>query len=1215
MRIQDMFAKDITRFINGVIMVGQDTDAELKQELEEYVVTQELRGHFRDFFEAYAGSFGEAVTGTTGVWVSGFFGSGKSHFLKMLSYLLSGRTVAGRTALEYFEPKIADDPELLALFQRCCRAPGETVLFNIDSVGDVNKNDTAVLTVFNRMYLEHRGFYGKDLKLAQLEAYIDDAGKTDAFRAAYEDAVGKPWVEDRENYVFNSEEVIEALAAAGVMSEENADRWLEGDERKGLSIDGFADDVRRYVERRVREEGPDFHLVFCVDEIGQYIASNTSLMLNLQTVVEDLSSACQGRVWVVVTGQEAIDEVTKDLSGADFSKIQGRFKRISLSSTKMDEVISKRILEKTPVARETLAVEYAVKQNVLANLFTFDGATRGDMLGFSGADEFSAMYPFVPYQFRLIRATFDGIRKHGSSGKHTSGRERSLLSGFQESAQAVMDGDEQTLVPYWRFYDSLNTQLEGYIRGVVIRAQEAAETGRDLEPQDVPVLKTLFLLKYVDGDMQATVNNVAILMADTIDEDKVARRAQVQESLDRLVKWNFVARYGDAYTFLTDDEQDVAREINDTDVDTADVVRQIAQAFFGDVYREAKAQAGKRVFSLERDVDETLFSGRGGDLVLRVVTNAYPHDDRSAQQLTLRSADGGGELIVRLGEDSYFDDFNQAARIDRYRQTKNVAAQPEPIQAIIRQYGDERQELVERGRKKLAGAVMHGRFFVAGDEVPAKATSAAARIDAALASLVERRFPNLGLITVHYDSDAEIQQIFAREDSLDGQVPNQPAVDKVGEWLGIKDQQHVKVSMAEVQDHFGGGTFGWREPDIAACVAELIRAGRVDIFRAGAQQDWRGDTASSARLVGWLRKRSETERTEVRCHVAVDPALLNRARSIYKDFANVNAVSQDEDGLVADVAGALGKRGVAWKALLDREFGRGEGYPGREVLETGLRLVNGLMAEQGNRVAFIQAFVDAGDDLLDAADDAAEVESFFSSSQRKTFDSARRTLAELKRDADAVRRDAAAADAWGRTEGILADARPYGKVQQLPQLVQMVRDVHAGLLQRARQDMEARVAEAFDQVVGKAAEEGVEGRVSAGIKGQREALAAKIAACDLIADVTVLGNEVDAGASRAYLAVTEAVKREQAAERARERAAQHPKAGGAEPAARVDPAPAFGTGAPTAAEPALNVARVSRVAVLPPEVLTTAEEVNDYVERLRRALMQGLADHDAVQLR
>ena len=139
MIIKDMFAKPIDRDIKGVIKVGQDDNANIGQELEEYVVTRELQKHFSDFFASYK----KGITGNTdkmGVWISGFFGSGKSHFLKMLSYLLSNKTVAGKKSVEYFADKF-DDPMMYAQVERCTRIPTDTILFNIDSKSPLNKDN------------------------------------------------------------------------------------------------------------------------------------------------------------------------------------------------------------------------------------------------------------------------------------------------------------------------------------------------------------------------------------------------------------------------------------------------------------------------------------------------------------------------------------------------------------------------------------------------------------------------------------------------------------------------------------------------------------------------------------------------------------------------------------------------------------------------------------------------------------------------------------------------------------------------------------------------------------------------------------------------------------------------------------------------------------------------------------------------------------------
>jgi hypothetical protein len=136
MQIKDMFEKPIDRNIQGVIIVGQGEGTDVAQELEEYVVTRELQKHFSEFFEAYK----KGIVGNTnevGVWISGFFGSGKSHFLKILSYLLSNKEVKGKKAIQYFiDDKKIVDPMVLADMKLAAETPSDVVLFNIDSKSD-----------------------------------------------------------------------------------------------------------------------------------------------------------------------------------------------------------------------------------------------------------------------------------------------------------------------------------------------------------------------------------------------------------------------------------------------------------------------------------------------------------------------------------------------------------------------------------------------------------------------------------------------------------------------------------------------------------------------------------------------------------------------------------------------------------------------------------------------------------------------------------------------------------------------------------------------------------------------------------------------------------------------------------------------------------------------------------------------------------------------
>ena len=184
MKLQNMFLKDINRSINGVIKVMQTDDENRRQELEEYVITRELQKHFGTFYDHYEQSL-EAPTDKIGVWISGFFGSGKSHFLKILSYLLANEEICGKRAIDYFEEKFEYDPYRYAMMRRVGETPTEVILFNIDAKSPMGKDQDAILRVFTKVFYEHCGYYGDDMKVAALERFLDRQGKLEAFKEAF----------------------------------------------------------------------------------------------------------------------------------------------------------------------------------------------------------------------------------------------------------------------------------------------------------------------------------------------------------------------------------------------------------------------------------------------------------------------------------------------------------------------------------------------------------------------------------------------------------------------------------------------------------------------------------------------------------------------------------------------------------------------------------------------------------------------------------------------------------------------------------------------------------------------------------------------------------------------------------------------------------------------------------------------------------------------
>ena len=299
-----------------------------------------------------------------------------------------------------------------------------------------------------------------------------------------------------------------------------------------------------------------------IDEVGQYVGTDTDMLLNLQSIVEKLGSECQGKVWVVCTGQEALDKIIK-LRTDEFSRIQARFKTmLSLSSSSVDEVIQKRILRKKSDVIPKLEALYDKKSAEIRSLFSFkydENQAMMDIKGYTGTNDFVKNYPFVPYQFILMQKVYTEIRRHGNAGKNLSNGERSMISGFQETVQKIQNDDEFSLIPFYRFYDTLHSSLDSSIRLVVERCQKAADAGDGIEQYDVKVLKLLYLLRYIDNDVNATIDNILILMAEKIDVDKVILREEITKSLGRLCDQNYVGINANKYNFLTDEEQDVER--------------------------------------------------------------------------------------------------------------------------------------------------------------------------------------------------------------------------------------------------------------------------------------------------------------------------------------------------------------------------------------------------------------------------------------------------------------------------------------------------------------------------------------------------------------------------------------------------------------------------------------------------------------------------------
>ena len=1197
MRIHDMFEKDIDREINGVVKVASEGDANLEQELEEYVVTDELAGHFSALFDAYERAI-ERPTDKTGVWISGFFGSGKSHFLKMLSYLLTNKEVAGKRTLEYFDGKF-DDPSLYDRAVRCAQVPAESILFNIDNKNVGAKDKDALKRTFARVFYDHLGFYGEDLKLARLEKFIDDQGKTQVFRTRYEEVNGETWVEARKTYDFNSDDVIAALVDTGIMSEAEAERWLDGSEQVDFSIDSLTDEIAAYAKNRAEESGGKFRLLFMVDEVGQYVnnGKDVDLMLNLQTIVEELGTKGSGSVWVMVTSQEAIDEVV-GMAGIsnDFSKIQGRFDtRLSLSSSSADEVIKRRVLAKNEYGADQLRAQYAQQSASLKNLFHFkDGVAS--LIGYEDADDFVQTFPFVGYQFKIMQKVLSEVRKHGSSGKHLSGGERSMLSGFQEAAQAVEEGDESTLVPFWRFYDTVQTFLEGHVRRVIANAAENVQRARGMEPVDVEVLKTLFLIRWIGEDIPANAENVAILMVDRMDENLMELRAAVTTSLERLVKQNFAGRTGDTYRFLTDDEQEIARAISNTTVDPAKVTERMGQIVFGNIFDTNKLKYGENDFDVEKYVDETLVGSAGG-LKLRVMTAASGEEASSHQALLLRSAQN--EVICLLSDDArYYGLIQGALRIERYANTQLGSSQPENVQRIIKDKRAEAQGDFKRAQELLEEGIRKGDFYACGQEIKPKGSGAKQMLADALGNLVSVIYSKLDLIDKNYHAPAELVEILrGQRQALDGQQPNAGAIEAMERYLGAQAQLNADTPVSEVQKVFQAAPYGWREIDVAAVATELLSQQKARLMYLGNAVD-----ITDAKCVEHLRKSTLTQRTLIKLRVSVPEGVRKRVRDAVTDITGKKDIPLEERGLAAAAWEGLAGKIDELDELLRMEYGRGR-YPGREVVEHAVTVLKDALAAGFDPSDLLPRIADAEDDLLDCAEDLAPVVGFFPDQQR-IWDKAVQLRQKMGEERDYLRTDAAAAEALKTLGDVLGAENPYRCIRELSPAMQTLEGAYDELLKAKRDELLGYIGEIYASIEGKArACDVAMGEIDRRKLARRDTVHASASLTKLDALRITLDNDQ-----------AEFFAKIQAEVDARKPKREIPK---------IAPTPAeavAGNASRTVAAsksqpaPAPKIKGLNRTILFAPETLHSADDVDRYLATARKRMLDGLAGVDGIRI-
>ena len=906
MTLKTNFYKPVDRPIEGVIKA--DDAASLHLELEEYVLTNEVAKCLEAFLRAY-----NNYEGVNGVWISGFFGSGKSHLLKMLALLLENRQIDGVASLDLFLPKCGDNEFLRADLKQAVSIPSKSILFNIDQKADViSKTQVdALLAVFVKVFDEMCGYYGKQGHIAQFERDLESRGLYAQFKTHYESTAGRTWQKGREQGLLETGNIAKAYAQTTGDNETSAMGILDKYRSEyRVSIEDFAEQVYAYIEK----QSADFRLNFFVDEVGQYIAGNVKLMTNMQTIAESLATRCRGRAWVMVTAQEDMEMVVGDMGkqqGNDFSKIQARFaNRMKLTSADVAEVIQERLLKKKEAAEGPLSDIYQAQTNNFKTLFDFADGSK-TYRNFRDQDHFIHSYPFIPYQFTLFQSAIQNLSQHEAfEGKHSSVGERSMLGVFQQVAIQISNHEIGQLATFDLMFEGIRTALKAGTQQAIIQAEKHLDN-----PFALRLLKTLFLVKYVQ-EFKATIRNLCVLMLDGFDLDIPALKKQVVDALNLLEQQTCIQRSGAFYSYLTDEEKDVEQEIKNTEVEDADVAAELAVIVFDHVIKHKKIRCedspyNRQDYPYSRKLDDRML-GREQELVIHVISpfNENVDNEHNLHSQSIRR----DELLVLMPPDDHLvRDLLTYKRTEKYIQQNLSISQQDTVKRILSDKGFYNQQRHRELLQQVSNLLRSAGLFVAGSKVDIGDGDAQTRIIEGFQELVIRTYPNMKMLPGINYVEADIARILRR--SGDGLFGDDAALSTESEnellaHIKRNEDQVVRTTHKILLEKFERKPYGWPYAAVLCTIAKLCARGKVEASTDSNSLD--GNKLEQAlrntRLQGNIVLVPQVEFTHAQLRAFIEfhenfldkPPHANEAKALVQEFKDAMQVLIDEVSSLAD---------------------------------------------------------------------------------------------------------------------------------------------------------------------------------------------------------------------------------------------------------------------------------------------------------------------------
>jgi len=930
-QIRNLFdsTRALNRPIEKVITYQNRTEAQVRAEVSEYVVTERIEENFADLLKkmqaAQQGGGGHEI----GVWVSGFYGSGKSSFTKYLGFALDRSMKVGEDPFVQLLQNQLKTAATRALFNQVSATYDAAVVF-LDLASEMLAGASMedISTVLYLKVLQWAG-YSEDLKVAELERMLEMDGRLDAFLArAQEELEGIAWTEAR------NQPLVANQIAARLAAEFYPKLFPKMEDFQNLTLHVNKSELKRAEEmiELIRRKSGKQHILFIIDEVGQYVSAKPSLILNLDGLAKNLKQLGGGTVWLFATAQQTLteDNASAMINAAGLFKLKDRFPiQVHLEASDIKEICHKRLLTKSSSGEQALG---ALFDSHGASLRTATQLKDGGVYEAElGRKAFIDLYPFLPAHFEILLQLLGRLaRKTGGLGLRSAIKvvqdvliERGGRNGGDAS---LADAPVGTLANTVTFYDSLRRDIQSSY-GYIVDGVERVAQRFPHAPLYHEVAKSIAVLQVLEN-LPVTAQNLAALLQPTV--QSASLKDQVEAAVDALLKDGMIplGEKNGGLRFLTQAAITLQKQFERIEYRQADVRKEL-NAVLRTVFKPLPSARLSGVRPVTAGLKMAVAGGQSVGLegekeAIQIHVEFAPpgtYDATRTERENDSRANRERSSIFLLGRsDPETDQLAVTlARCEKFLDQHRTTSDPE-TKDFVRIVGERRDRASGDLDRKLQASLLAGSFVAHGAHQPVaergddvleaarsfladaatkvfdRYTEAAHQADAALAEKFLKT--PLDRVTTHEDPLGLVSRAGGR-----AQIKtDHKALVSLTDYLG----QNGQVEGRRLLDHFADPPFGWSKDTVRYLLAAAFLSGELKLRIAGHDHVVKNDETLAAfasnRAIGPVGIALRQERP--------DPEALFRASDRLRDLTGENILPLEDE-----IAAAAKKHFPAYQAV------------------------------------------------------------------------------------------------------------------------------------------------------------------------------------------------------------------------------------------------------------------------------------------------------------